>query len=156
MAERNVVIVSDSLMNKINKYRGESSSVDFVTRCINNLITDDGIGDTQDNPNEMKESENTMDGLNKVDIIPEHDNEQPGDTRMDLSDDLTDPQDSPTVSPDDIVSRTEFEYFKSKMANIQEQFMNVFIKYGHILAGESASGEERRELQIELKRLLRV
>ena len=56
----------------------------------------------------------------------------------------------------DVLHRTEFEYFQSKMTNIQEQFVNVFVKYGHILAGDSVTQKEKKELQIELKRLLRV
>lgn len=58
--------------------------------------------------------------------------------------------------PAEYVTKHDFDRFKRNIDNLQQQYMDFFMKYGKQLAGESLSGEEERRFYEELRRLLQL
>ena len=54
------------------------------------------------------------------------------------------------------VTKDDFELFKQNIEKLQQEFMDVFIKYGKQLAGETLSKEEAKRFNEELNKLLQL
>jgi hypothetical protein len=122
--KKKMVIVSTSIIDKIDRYRGELSRADFVARCLDELIEEDL---------EVKKPRHSRKG-----------------------EDLLERLQTARHEVGEYVTREEFAMFKERMANIQEEFINLFIQYGPLLAGEAPSTQERERFHKDLKRLLQL
>ncbi len=59
-----------------------------------------------------------------------------------------------TAGPEPLVSREEFEQFRGRIDNLNQQFMDFFIKYAGNLAADKPSVPDTQAFTKELRRLL--
>ena len=122
MSDSRLVIISDHLVQKIDKYRGQLSRSSFVGECVQGLLRD-------------LESELETE-------LPTARQELPG-VRT-------------TPASKEYLTKEDFEQFKWKIDQLQQEFIDFFIKYEKQMAGESLSKEAIEAFNDELKRLLQL